>query len=180
MLTISGIRVALYVVLFLFSIVLLGLTADRLHYTLHLPPFDPLNNGNPFYDPIVAELLASSILTMLWSCYSIHTIHRGYEYGLASSFTGEIVGLFILFVMWLVGAAIATSFWGALSWCWVYQPCRVLTALVAFAWLGWIVLFALLLMSAMFAIANRAWWDPMHGRHDPRASAYGNQRTVRV
>ncbi|OCH89391.1 hypothetical protein OBBRIDRAFT_794344 [Obba rivulosa] len=174
--TISGIRVGLYAALFLFSLVLLGLTADRIHYTLHLPPFDPLNGGNDFYDPIVAELLVSSILTMFWSCYSIHNIHRGYEYGLATSFAGEILGLFVLFVMWLVGAAIATSFWGALEWCWDFWQCRVLTALVAFAWVGWAVLFSLLLMSAMFAIANRAWWDPMHGRYDNRASTYSNRR----
>lgn len=34
---------------FLFSGTLIGLTANRLHYTRHLPPGDPLNNGHPFY-----------------------------------------------------------------------------------------------------------------------------------
>jgi len=29
--------------------VLLGLAANRLHYTLNLPPGDPLNNGENFY-----------------------------------------------------------------------------------------------------------------------------------
>ena len=53
----------------LFSAVLLGLTATRLHYTLFLPPFDPLNNGQPFYDPIVAELLVTSVLALFWSSY---------------------------------------------------------------------------------------------------------------
>lgn len=73
----------------LFSAVLLGLTAARLHYTTHLPRGDPLNQGQPFYgtcrahssdafhidvdthsclsDPIVAELLACSILAMVWA-----------------------------------------------------------------------------------------------------------------
>lgn len=40
--------------------------------------------------------------------YSVHVITRTYDYGLVSTFLGETVGLFILFVMWLVGAAIAT------------------------------------------------------------------------
>ena len=53
----------------LFSAVLLGLTATRLHYTLFLPPFDPLNNGQPFYDPIIAELLVTSVLALFWSSY---------------------------------------------------------------------------------------------------------------
>lgn len=33
----------------IFSIVLLGLSAARLHYTTHLPPGDTLNGGNNFY-----------------------------------------------------------------------------------------------------------------------------------
>ena len=33
----------------LFSVVLFGLTAARLHYTTHLPKGDPLNGGNNFY-----------------------------------------------------------------------------------------------------------------------------------
>lgn len=39
---------------------------------------------------------------------SVHVIHRGYDYRFGSTFAAEIIGLFILFVMWLVGAAIAT------------------------------------------------------------------------
>ncbi len=53
----------------LFSAVLLGLTGTRLHYTLFLPAYDPLNNGEPFYDPIAAELLATSVLALFWSSY---------------------------------------------------------------------------------------------------------------
>ena len=55
---------------FLFSIVLLGLSASRLHYTIFLPKGDPLNNGHPFYDPIVVELAITSIFAMFWSAYS--------------------------------------------------------------------------------------------------------------
>lgn len=33
---------------------------------------------------------------------------RGFEYGVFSSFLGEMIGLFILFVLWIVGAAISS------------------------------------------------------------------------
>jgi len=182
MAAINPVRVALYVLLWVFSAVVLGLTAARLHYTTHpgLPPYDPLNNGLPFYDPIVAELLASSILTLLWTSWVIHVIFRSFEYGRVTSFASELLGLFVLFVLWLVGAAIATTVWGNLKWCWVYEPCRLLTALVAFAWMGWIVLFALLLVSALFALSNSAFGDPLHGRFDPRLSSYSGSRTLRA
>ena len=51
----------------LFSVVLLGLCATRLHYTIFLPPFDPLNNGKPFYDPIVVELVVTSVFALFWA-----------------------------------------------------------------------------------------------------------------
>lgn len=173
MASVNGIRIVLYVILWLFSAVLLGLTAARIHYTTHIPLGDPLNDGNDFYDPIIAELLATSALTVLWVPWVVHVITRTYDYGLVSTFLGETVGLFILFVMWLVGAAIATSIWGDLSWCHQYLPCRVLTTIVAFSWMGFIVIFVLLLVNLMFSIANNAFRQPLHGRYDPRASNYG-------
>src|SRR5215471_18895865 len=93
-----------------------------------------------------------------------------------------------LFLFWIVGAGGSTvsffcfahfvlntfSFsqhlWGNLSFCQRYKACRILTALVAFAWLGWIVIVILIGVSLTFAIANTAWSDPMHGRYDPMAT----------
>ncbi|CCM04158.1 uncharacterized protein FIBRA_06320 [Fibroporia radiculosa] len=170
--TINAIRVFLYVVLFMFSAVMLGLTAARLEYTTHLRPWNPLNNGRPFYDPIIAELLASSCLSLLWSLFSLHILFPGwaFEYGVFSSFVAEMAGLFILFVLWIVGAAIASTMWAELEWCHEYEQCRLLMALVAFAWLGWAVLLFLLFISALFAVVNRALFWQMHGRYDPRTS----------
>jgi hypothetical protein len=54
----------------IFAVVLLGLTAARIHYTENLSPEDPLNGGHHFYDPVIAELLAASILSMLWSMFA--------------------------------------------------------------------------------------------------------------
>ncbi|KAI0092218.1 hypothetical protein BDY19DRAFT_587586 [Irpex rosettiformis] len=175
--TVNRIRIFLYVVLFLFSAVLLGLTAARLHYTLHVPEGDPVNGGNDFYDPIVVELLVSSVLTLLWVPWVIHVIAKTSDYGWVSTFAGETVSLFIFFVMWLVGSAVSTHSWGDLSWCHIYRPCRILTAMVAFSWMGFILIFILLITNLMFAIANHAFRQPLHGRYDPRASGYGHNMT---
>jgi len=35
--------------------------------------------------------------------------------------------------------------------------------MLAFAWLGWIVLSALMVVTFMYAIANRSWQEPAHG-----------------
>ncbi|KAJ8085591.1 hypothetical protein PM082_004409 [Marasmius tenuissimus] len=183
----TALRVALYFALSLFSIVLLGLTAARIHYTRNLPEGDPLNGGINFYDPIVAELLASSILTMLWSWFVIFTIHKRRERGFITTFRGELIGSFILWVMLLVGAAIATSHrspespdpnarWGNLSSCRMYKTCRILTALVAFSWITWSTLTIVMIISIVFASVNRGWNEPMHGRWDPRASIYRDTR----
>jgi hypothetical protein len=52
------------------------------------------------------------------------------------------------------------------------HACRLLAALLAFAWLSWLVVLVLFVVSLMFAIANKAWSEPLHGRWDPRISHY--------
>ncbi|KAI0665547.1 hypothetical protein C8Q78DRAFT_986234 [Trametes maxima] len=176
MASINGARVGLYVIIWLFSAVLLGLTATRLHYTIFLPPGDPLNNGRSFYDPIVAELLVTSVLTLFWSSYIIHVIHRSYDYGRFSSFAFELIGLLILFTLFLVGAAISSTLWGNLFWCHVYWQCRLLTVLVAFAWICWVLVFITVIVSVLFAVSNSLGWGrPLHGRYDARDSYYHHE-----
>ncbi|KAG9310825.1 hypothetical protein JVU11DRAFT_8678 [Chiua virens] len=105
---IHSVRYALYIVLFLFAMVTLALSAVRIHYTTHIPPYDPTNYGVQFYDPVVVELLVTSCLTVLWAVFAARTIHSRLEHRFLSSFGGEIIGLFVFFVLWLVGAAFAT------------------------------------------------------------------------
>ncbi|KAF5393258.1 hypothetical protein D9757_000768 [Collybiopsis confluens] len=167
-----ALRIALYSALAIFSLVLLGLSAARLHYTTHLPPGDPLNG-----DPIVAELLLTSILAIFWSWFIVHCIHKRHENRIITTFRGELIGLFVLWVMVLVGAAIATTFWGNLSFCQSFEACRLLTALVAFAWMSFIILTLIFGVDIAFVVANEGWREPLHGRWDPRASHYGNNRT---
>ncbi|KAL5512159.1 hypothetical protein ACEPAG_3444 [Sanghuangporus baumii] len=172
------IRAILYVILWIFSVVLLGLTAARIHYTTHLEPPDPLNDGQSFYDPIVAELLVCSILAIIWSPLVIHMIHGRREYKFLSLVWHELLGLAILWLLWLVGAAVATSIWPNLpSFCSQYNACQVLTAMVAFSWLGWITITALVVTTLLYATANSSWADPAHGHwtregSNPRMSEY--------
>ncbi|KAF7375221.1 hypothetical protein MSAN_00408700 [Mycena sanguinolenta] len=174
------IRTWLYCIFGLFSLVLFGLTAARLHYTTHLPAGDPLHNGKNFYDPIVAELIFSALFGMLWAVYGVLTIHHMREDRLISSFASEILVLSILFLLYLVGAAIATSIWGDLSFCQEFRACRILTAMLAFAWMSWIVLSCSLAASVFVAIANRAFFSPFHGRWNPRDSTYSDRRASGV
>ncbi|KAK7455845.1 hypothetical protein VKT23_010882 [Stygiomarasmius scandens] len=170
MANISALRIALYFALSLFSIVVLGLAAARLHYTLHVPLGDPVNGGEDFYDRIVVELLVSSVLTMLWSWWIIHVIHKRKESRFISTFRGGFIGLFILWLMWLVGAAISTHMWGKLGWCQIYKPCRILTAFVAFVWIGWITMTVIFIVELIFVSKNGGMRMPLHGRWDPRMS----------
>jgi len=165
-------RIALYAILGLFSAVLFCLCAVRLHYTTHLSPYDPLNGGEPFYDPIIVELLVTALFTIFWCIFIISTIHKRIESRLVSTFRAELIGLAFLWIMWIVGAAVASNSWAYLSWCWRYEPCRVLSALVSFAWLGWLVLTAIFVVCLLFTTANRAYHEPLHGRWDPRVSIY--------
>jgi len=168
------IRTVCYVFLFLFSVVEFGLCAARLYYTTHLETSDPLNGGVSFYDPIIAEMLFTCLMTILWSPTIAHAVHTRHEYHKRwlMSFLFEILGLWALFLFWLVGAGISTNYWGNLRWCHTYKACRLLTAIVAFAWMGWVLILALLVMSLMFAVSNSAFSEPLHGRWDPRESHY--------
>ncbi|TRM64814.1 hypothetical protein BD626DRAFT_489973 [Schizophyllum amplum] len=166
------IRVALYTLLLLLSITLFGLTIARITYTTDLPVGDPLNYGRDFYERTIVELLASSFLTMIWCLYAMHSIHRVVDGGFARSFSGELVSLVILWLLWLIGIAYATHYWGDLSWCWTYRACRILSALIAVAWTGWSIMTILLFISAFLAHSRRAWKRPMHGRYTP-AGGYG-------
>lgn len=180
----SPLRFALYLALSLFAIALLGLCAARIHHTIGLSRGSVLNGGVDFWDPIVVELLTTAILTMLWSWFIMHTIRKRRDSGFVSKFRDEIIGSTILWIMLLVGAAIATTTsnrpygrkWGNLSACnGISINCRVLTALVAFAWINWITLTILLALAFAHAAANRSLRHPMHGHGDFNRDSRNNR-----
>ncbi|KAF9262045.1 hypothetical protein L218DRAFT_929996 [Marasmius fiardii PR-910] len=154
----AALRRAGYFALSLFAIILLGLCATRINNTLKAH----------FHERIVAELLASAALTILWSWFIFHAIHARREGGFISTFRGEMIGSFILWILLLVGAAIATSNFGDLSGCNSFS-CMLITALIAFAWITWGTLTLLMLTSALYATVHTGWDDPMHARWAPRA-----------
>ncbi|KAF8153748.1 hypothetical protein B0H34DRAFT_661348 [Crassisporium funariophilum] len=165
-------RIALYGALIFFSFILFCLCAARISYTTHLPRGDPLNNGRSFYDPIIAELLVTTLMTIPWSVFIAYSIHKRHENRYISKFRDEVIGLGILWIFWIVGAAVASGIWGNLSFCQQFDACRVLSAIVAFSWLAWLTLSALLAISLLFSFANSAFVEPLHGRWNPRQSQY--------
>ncbi|KAJ7780562.1 hypothetical protein DFH07DRAFT_949803 [Mycena maculata] len=160
-------RIASYAILALFSFITFCLTIARLAYTNHLPRGDPLNAGKDFYDPDIVELLITTMMSIAWAGFLIHTIHKRVEDNLVSTFRGELVGLFIVWMFWLVGTAIATTEWGNLGFCQEFQACRILSAIVAFSWLAWVMVTFNFGVSITFILANGAFLEPLHGQWVP-------------
>ncbi|KAF9526183.1 hypothetical protein CPB83DRAFT_495100 [Crepidotus variabilis] len=171
-------RMGLYGLLTFFTFIVFCLSCARLNYTNHLAPNDPLNHGRSFYDPIVAEILVTTLFTIPWCICIIFSIHKRIEHPYLATFGTEIVGLSVLWVFWIIGAAIASNLWGSLSWCQHIEACRVLSAMVAFLWLSWLTLSAILGISLLFSFANKAFKEPLHGRWDPRISRVTEMRQV--
>ena len=92
----------------------------------------------------MAELLVVSALTLLWVPISI-LVHRRRVLelrpggGYAPLHT-EGGGNFVLWVMWLVGAAIATHNWPTKLYAGPGEQGHILLTIVAFAWLNFIAL----------------------------------------
>ncbi|EIN04263.1 hypothetical protein PUNSTDRAFT_55590 [Punctularia strigosozonata HHB-11173 SS5] len=143
-------RIGSYIVLWVFSFILFCLCAARLHYTTNLPKGDTLNGGRDFFDSVVVEMLVCTLLAFGFIPFVLNLIDasRWFDHPLATPVNIEAAALSILNLMWFVGAAITSSTFGDLTWCDpLYEACRVLTALQAFAWLSWVVLFALLALA---------------------------------
>ncbi|KAF5353290.1 hypothetical protein D9756_007967 [Leucocoprinus leucothites] len=160
---IPPVRLGLYAILTLFSLILFCLTATRLHYT---------NTNLNFYESYAAELIFTGLVTMIWCIFVILAMFKRFEFRFITTFLGEIVVLVILWFFWVVGAGIASTSWAGIDNCQQFEACRVLSALLAFAWLSWITLTALLIVTVLFSVANHALQQPLHGRWDPRISAY--------
>jgi len=169
-------RIVLYCVLAFFSFVLFCICAARIDYTTHIHPKDPLNGRKRFHDPVVALLLVTTLATMPWSLFAAYTIHYRYEDTRISTFMVEAIAMSVLWLFWIVGSSIASSMWGNLAGCQQFSQCRLLSALVAMSWLGWIALTILLGFCLLFSIANRAFMEPLHGRWNPRDSVFGDSR----
>ncbi|KAJ4490738.1 hypothetical protein J3R30DRAFT_3424752 [Lentinula aciculospora] len=139
------IRAGLYASLLVFTFILFVLCCSRINDTLQLH----------FYDPVIAELLFTSIVTMLWCAlmlciFFIETI----KFEFLRLYWQELIGLVILWFFWIGGAAAASSIFGDLVSCQQLQACQILSAILAFAWLGWIILTVMLIISIVVLITS--------------------------
>ncbi|KAF9481101.1 hypothetical protein BDN70DRAFT_855794 [Pholiota conissans] len=133
----SPLRAFLYMCLFAFSVVLLGLTGYRIHYTKGLDNGDILTSSTNFYDPIIVELLVTSCLAIIFSLWLMIAILARIG-GPLGSFGAEHLMIWIIWIMFLVGAAITTHDWSNLKWCrGSYKACRILETIKAFSWICW-------------------------------------------
>ncbi|KAK0210039.1 hypothetical protein DFS33DRAFT_1290164 [Desarmillaria ectypa] len=124
-------RILAYAWLWTVAVVLLGLTSYRIHKTEGFT--------HKFHEPIIVELLVSACLAIIWApiagilVLSEHnTSHK------SGRFRSEMLGTFVLWVMWLVGAVDTTNrIIPGRNWCGPGKQCRILTTILAFSWIGW-------------------------------------------
>lgn len=152
MTVLGPVRIFFHALLWTSAVILLGLTAYRVHYTKRLALGDILTSRRHFYDPVIVELLVTSCLTIIGSLGVLAALaaRRKGRWG-SKSFGMENIYLFIIWVMFLVGAAVTTHKWLRLKWCrGSYKVCRILETIKAFSW----ICFGLATFLILFAIVD--------------------------
>ncbi|KAF8815256.1 hypothetical protein BYT27DRAFT_7129161, partial [Phlegmacium glaucopus] len=133
----------LYPLLFVFSTVLLGLTAYRVHYTKSLSGGDILTTRSHYYDPRIVALLVGSILAVVFSMIMLVVMLAWRNGGTSFAETGSVL---ILWIYFLITAALVTDQFSNLKWCrGGFKECSVLETIKAFSWMCWAILSFLLL-----------------------------------
>jgi len=155
-------RLVLYVALAVWAFILFSLCCARLSYTSTPRTNTSLYDGAPFHDPSVAELLVSSIFTLIFLPIILFTTLKQSRHSVLGRVWFEIICLFVLWLFYVGGAGalsnILPNVWYNGAWC-AYSQCNLLQAILAFAWLGWITITFLLLGSLFFAFRSRGWQD---------------------
>ncbi|KIM37777.1 hypothetical protein M413DRAFT_448290 [Hebeloma cylindrosporum] len=174
------IRAFLYVVLFIFSVILLGLSGYRVHYTKGLHNGDILTTSTNFYDPTVVELIVTSSLAIIFSLWFFMAILARVGRGPFGTYASEFICIFIIWVMFLVGAAVFTHKYHNLKWCrGGHKVCRILETIKAFAWMCWCWTFFLLIAGFANMLANKHGISgPVHGRRDDVGTYPQTNRTT--
>ncbi|KAF7314834.1 hypothetical protein MKEN_00957900 [Mycena kentingensis (nom. inval.)] len=172
-------RQGLYGVLGLFSFVVFVLSIARVS---DMAAKDASNGGVFFYDPAIIWLLITSILSLLWCGVLLYVIHMRTSTPLVSTFRGEIGGLTLLWLFWIIGAGLVAT---NLTACTrssgtsadadtdepvsdsgsKYHPCGPLRLITAMAWLTFFLVWALLGFTIGFlvAVARGQWSTPFGG-----------------
>ncbi|THU77138.1 hypothetical protein K435DRAFT_812728 [Dendrothele bispora CBS 962.96] len=149
----APVRIFLYVVLFAFSAVLLGLSAARIKYTLNLHGGDVLTlpGIGPYYEPILAEAIATTGATILWC---IFTLFGSATKPLVRLLRTELFVLLVLWLLWIAGAAVISAIYLPIGWCQEFEECRLIAALIGFAWMGWLTISGLVIIVFAMCYVN--------------------------
>jgi len=140
-------RPILLALIWIFSLIQISLTSDRIHHT---------RRHGGFYEPIVAALLATAIFSWLWVPYALVT-------NLAlNGLSNRSVGLGLLhegsavipWIMWLVCTAIFTNDIPAKRFCGFRGQCTILVDIQAFGWIAFSLLTFYLVMLLMHAAGH--------------------------
>lgn len=157
-------RITIYLLIAMFSFVLCSLCAVRLHYTTSLHQGQPLHRGKTFYDPVVAGLFVTAVLTMAWCVFTIVCIHQRRETRWISTIRGELCCLGVLWSFWMILSSVITDYWRNLSWCTDRsKQCQILSALISFTWICSILVTIIFSLSAVFAFVFDSLTQPLHG-----------------
>jgi len=159
-----------YVLLFFFSFMTLVFTVVRMAYTLGDRGGDKfLNDGKPFYETVVMEMAVVSLMTIIWAIFLIFLLRTEKKSGFLSRNWFEAVALGALWMLWIGGAAGSTSIWPDLNFCVQFSQCRILQAMMAWMWLGWIVITFLLIPMLYFSITRDCWAGRVYDGWQPEA-----------
>ncbi|KAG8874381.1 hypothetical protein FRC20_006147 [Serendipita sp. 405] len=186
--TMARLRIVFYVGLALWSSLSITFNTLRLVYTMsprkqgQIPSDD---DGQPFYDPFVAELWLTSVLTLPYSLVMLFIILKSKRFDTLSRNWFELTMLFLLWSLWLGGicATTVSKTWSNLSYCVQSVQCNHQMALLAFAWLDTIFLTCLLLPALFHVSRTRTWdqhvveqWTKPNPIGDGRATSYIEQK----
>lgn len=158
-------RLAIYALLWVVSVILLGLTAYRVNVT---------ETQFESYELIIVELLVTCILTILWAPFAflMLTKDRFNDTFGSPRVHHEMIGVAILWLFWLVGAADTTNqILPGHNYCFTDgKQCDVLTAILAFAWIGWSLLSLLFVLALLNNAALTGAALPTAATRDKRAN----------
>ncbi|KAK0493360.1 hypothetical protein EDD18DRAFT_1179756, partial [Armillaria luteobubalina] len=129
----------------------------------------PLNEEAMSFDYGIHRVLAYAWLVMASSLLGEHSVsHR------SSRFRSEMLGTFVLWVMWLVGAVDTTNrIIPGKNYCPRGKQCRILTTILAFSWIGWSFLTIIGTMGLMY-YAYSSGQSARIRDHEKAAEATGN------
>ncbi|KAJ6540287.1 hypothetical protein B0H19DRAFT_959872 [Mycena capillaripes] len=162
----------------------LGLTAEHIHFTMRVPFSLSMLRA----DPIVAELLVTSILTLFWVPLTLifhrrapglanrngHAVANGHGGSRFGGLHHESSGNIVLWIMWLVGAAIAANRWPNRSATGLGRQGSILIAIVALAFVdfGLLTLVKVLALMEYSALGVSSYGGPGMGAARPEKAVY--------